>query len=665
MPGFGDQQIAFRRKDYFGGRAKVNSEERTELLARTTPGMVMGTISYMSPEQARGLPVDERTDIWSLGVILYEMIARRLPFPGATPSDRIAAILEREPEPLSKRGSGISPELEKIINRTLAKNANERYARAADLAAELRELRARLGDSGQRRLALPASPPRRWSLLTQPRALMAIAATILLLLAAVVAGLSYLRPTAGGAAINPLAILPLINTSGNEDTEYLSDGITESLINSLAQVPNLRMIARSSVFRYKGQEADPQAVGRELGAQAVLTGRVAQRGDQLSISVELVDVRDNRHIWGEQYNRRLTDLLAMQQEISRDIAESLRLRLTGETERRVTRRHTDNVEAYQLYLRGRYYWNRAAPEDLQRSRDYFQQAIDLDPAYALAYSGLSDFYGYSAARGFLPPQESWPRAAEATHRALEIDETLAEVHNSLAGIRMYSQRDWPGAEREFRRAFALNPNHAEAYHHYSMCLYLFGRFDESVAAMGRALEIDPLSLRYNRNLGVIYSFSRQPDKAIEQLRKTLDLYPRDAATHEGLGDAYEQRGMRAEAVAAWAQAMTLSGDAELAAILNRAYAESGFDEALRAISRKRLERATSKAARGEYVPAMSFLRAYVRLGDREQAFAWLERAYEERNRLIFEINTDPAFDSLRSDPRFAEFVRRLGLTPAS
>jgi TolB-like protein/Tfp pilus assembly protein PilF len=622
---------------------------------RTATGAVIGTTAYMSPEQARGEEVDARTDVFSLGVVLYEMLTRQPPFPGRTPTERLAAILEREPEPLGARRRGIPRECQAIVHRALAKKKEQRYARADDLEDDLRRLRATLVEERPFRFALPR--PARGLLVSRRRA----AAAVLTVVAAVAAGLYYFGPGTGGAAIDSLAVLPMANVGGDEDTEHLSDGITENLIENLSRLPNLKVMSHDSVFRYKGQAVDARAVGTTLGVRAVLTGRVQRRGENLSISVELVDTRDSSHIWGEKYDRRLASIFQVEEEIARAVTEGLRLRLSGEEKGRLARRQTDNAEAYQLYLKGRFYWYKSTRADSLKAREYFQQAIDLDPTYALAYSGLADVYGRMAALGEIPPDEGWPRHEAAVRRALELDPDSAEVHNSLAGLKLYYYRDLAGAESEFKRAVELNPSYVEAHMHYGSYLTLLGRYDEAAAQGQRALELDPLSSGISRRVGLQLFHQRRYDEAIQQFLRALELNSRDALAHELLGDAYEQRAMFAEAVAARRAAMLLSGDEELAAVLDRAYRESGFDEAVKAVSRKRLDRLSEKARRGEFVPAMHFVRLYVRLGDREQAFVGLERALEERTRFIFQIKVDPRYDSLRADPRFGRLLRLLNL----
>lgn len=461
--------------------------------------------------------------------------------------------------------------------------------------------------------------------------------------------------------IESIAVLPFKNESGNPDVEYLSDGVTESLINNLSQLPQLRVIARDSSFQYKDKEVSAQEVSRALGVHAIVLGHVVQRNDNLVVSVELMDARDKTQVWGERYTRKSTDIQALQEDIARTISEKLRIKLTGAQGQQFTKHHTANAAAYQLYLKGRYHWYKSTPADSLKAREYFQQAIDVDPSFALAYSGLADFYGRASARGEMRPEEGWPRQEAAVRKALELDPNIAEIHNSLAGLRLYYYRDVPGAESEFQRAIELDPNYVEARAHYGGYLTLVGRLDEAIAQTKRAQELDPLSSGISRRFGRTLFHARRYDEAIQQYLKALELNPSYALAYEDLGDAYEQKKMYSEAVAAWHRALMLNGNDAVAATLDRAYKQSGYAAAIESMSRKGLEQLGEKTQRGEFEPAMDFARLHVRLRNKEQAFAWLEKAYQERTRFIFTIKVDPLFDGLRADARFQDLLRRVGL----
>ncbi len=644
----------------------------------------MGTARYMSPEQARGLAVDARTDIWSLGVVLYEVLTNHPPFEGATPTDVIVSILQKEPRPLADYTEEVPAELESIVRKALAKKPTERYQTAEDMLVELKSLKRKLEFAAQ---AGPAATPDIFKgvsaqsagtqvdktgsepvahpissaeyLVTEikrhKRGAIIFGLAALVLALGIFAAFHFLNSS---KTIDSLAVLPFVNATADPNTEYLSDGITESLINNLSQLPNMKVMSRSSVFRYKGREIDAQTIGRELSVRAVLTGRVVQRDDQLSISIELVDARDNSHIWGEQYNRKLSDILVIQEAISRDVSEKLRSRLTGEEQQRVTKRYTQNPEAYQLYLKGRYYLSKRTDEGLKKAIEHFNQTIEKDPSYALAYSGLADSNIYLLRLGFLhglSPKEVYLRAKSSATKALEIDDNLAEAHTSLALVKMEYEWDWPGSEREFSRALELNPNEAEAHHQYSHYLTAVGRSHESLVESLRALELDPLSLPLNAHLAWHYLYARQYDQAIGQCRRTIEMDPNYPQAHDFLGETYEQKGSYEEAIAEFQKAINLSGDSShIKAELGHAYAVAGKGgEALKIIDELK---GPSKDAYPYDVATI-----YVGLGQKDQAFDWLQKAYEERSDWLRYLKVDPRLDPLRSDHRFPELVRKVGL----
>ena len=460
--------------------------------------------------------------------------------------------------------------------------------------------------------------------------------------------------------IESIAVLPFQNSSADPDAEYLSDGLAESLIYRLSQLPNLKVSPTSSVMRYKGKQADVKAIASELGVSAVMTGRIAQRGDNLTISVELVDVRNNKLLWGEQYERKMAELLATQREIATEIAQKLRLKISGNNEKGLTKHYTENNEAYQLYLKGRFYWNKRTEEGMLKSIEYFQQAIERDPNFALAYSGLADAYDLLAApdaAGGLPANEAMPKAKAAALKALEIDDALAEPHVSLAHVKYYYDRDWVGAEREYKRAIELNPNYPTAHQWYAVYLMSAGRFDEALAETRRAQELEPLSLPINMTLGWVLLNARQYDRSIEQLRKTLEMDPNFVLTHHRLGLVYEQKGMYDEAIAEFRQVRNLSAGKPLGvAPLAHAYALSGkLAEAQKTLAE------LQKISEQHYVSPASIAIIYAALGDKDQAFAWLQKADNERDGLLARLRVDPRFDSLRSDPRFNDLAKRVGL----
>ncbi len=456
-----------------------------------------------------------------------------------------------------------------------------------------------------------------------------------------------------GKEIHSIAVLPLGNASADPNVEYLSDGITESIINSLSQSPKLKVMARATVFRYKGQQTDPLKVGRDLKVEAVLTGKVIQQGDNLVIRVELVNVTDGTQLWGEKYDRKLSDIFAVQEEIAKHISEKLRLKLTDEEQKRLTKRYTGNADAYQAYLMGRYFWNRRSEDGMKKGIQYFQRAIDTDPGYALAYAGLADCHLLLFSYSFLPPKESAPKAWAAATKALELDDSLAEAHTSLAWFKFSYDRDWAGAEREFRRAIELNPNYATAHHWYGFYLALLGRFDEGLAEMRRAQELDPQSLIIHTNVGRLLYFARQYDAAIEQLKSTLEMEPNFSSAREKLAEAYEAKQMYPEAIAEYQKWATLDGDDELASKLGQGYATSGYRGAIR----KWIDHIGT--TREQDFTLLALL--YSALGDKDQAFYWLEKAYQAHSTWLDHLRVHPMFDNLRADPRFADLLRRIGL----
>jgi len=483
-----------------------------------------------------------------------------------------------------------------------------------------------------------------------------------LILAAIVAGgffaYRYFNPSTSGQ-INSIAVLPFQNRNSDADGEYLSDGLAESLIYRLSQFPELKVAPPSSAFRYKGQDVDAEKVGIELGVDAVMSGRLVQRGENLTISVDLVDVRNKRTLWGEQFERKMSDLLATQREIATAIAQKLHVKLTTDSTG-ITKKYTNSNEAYQLYLKGRFHWNKRNEQDMQRSIEYFQQTIEQDPNFALAYSGLADAYdllGVSDAIGGLPPNEAMPKAKAAALKALEIDDTLAEAHVSLAHVNYYYDRDWATTEREYRRAIELNPNYPIAHQWYSMYLMSASRFGEALAEARRAQELDPLSLPINMTLGWVLLTARQNDQSVEQLRKTLELDPNFILAHHRLGMVYVQQGKYQDAIAEFQRIVELAPRMPLGlAALGHTYAAAG-----RRVDAEKALGELLELAKQRYVSPASIAAIYGALGDRDQAFAWLDKADQAHDGILVRLKVDYRFDSLRSDPRFGKLLMRVNL----
>jgi serine/threonine-protein kinase len=653
----------------------------------STPGVVMGTVGYMSPEQAQAKPVDQRSDIFSFGCILYEAATGRKPFAGDSIIETLHKIIHEPAPAITDLNPSASTELQRVVRKCLAKEPGKRYQTIRDAANDLEELIEEFkgGSDSERSVAQSTSATpsgaikstdndgrgeRTVSVSQQPASSaeyivsgfkqhkLAAAIALLVLVVGVVGLGLYLHARTTEEAIESIAVLPFENQNRDPETEYLSDGVTESIINSLTQLPNLKVIARSSVFRYKGKDADPIAVGNQLGVRAVLTGRIMRRGDELTISTELIDVRDNKQLWGEQYNERLSDLLSLPRDIAGKITGNLRLKISGEEHNRMMKHYTDNPEAYQLYLKGRFYWNKRTGEAIKTSIEYFNQAIEKDPGYALAYAGLADCYVVPA--NPQPPSEKMPKARAAAMRALELDETLAEAHTTLARVLAVYDWDWTGAEKEFKRAIELNPRYAIAHQWYGSYFEETGRHNEAIAEERRALELDPLSLTINFELGLAFYYARDYDRAIEQFQKTLELDPNFPPLHQFFPAAYEQKGMYGEAIAGFQKAIPLKGGSEWSfsmAGLSHVYAVSGKKSEARLV----LDELKQLSGR-EYVPAYSIALVYAGLGEKDQAFAWLEKAYAEHSFNMAWLKVEPRWDSLRSDPRFADLLRRVGLS---
>ena len=610
-----------------GGGSMIESGDPTVAIGgQTAVGVVMGTVSYMSPEQALGRDLDQRSDIFSQGVVIYEMLTGRLPFEGASATEIIDCIIHKEPIPIARFNYDVPPELERIVRKCMEKDRDRRYHSAREVSVDLRNLQ-RDSDTN----AVPNA-----------------------------GGFRKTQTTRRGRSrktIDSLAILPLINGGEDPDTEYLSDGITESIINNLSQLPKLRVMARSTVFRYKGKEVDPQRVGQELGVRATLSGRVLQRGEHLIIKTELVDTDDGSHLWGEQYNRKLSDIFTIEEEISREISDKLRLKLSGAEKKQLTKRYTDNTEAYQLYLKGRFYWNKRTQEGLIRGIEYFQRAIDRDPDYALAYAGLADSYNILVSYSALAPNDAFPKAKAAASRALEIDGKLAEAHTSLAFVRFGYDWDWAEAERGFKQAIQLNPGYANVHNFYAVMLSALGRFDDAFVHINNAHELDPLSLPINTSRGWLLYLARRYDEAIEQYWKAIDLDQGFPLAHRRLAQTYEQTQRYSEADAEYRKAIALSGeDIELLSARSHFYAVVGETNKAKQILTQLQSQADSR-----YIPAYLIARIYLGLGDIDVMFDLLEKACDERYGYLAYLEVEPIFDGVRADPRYEKLIRRVGL----
>jgi TolB-like protein/DNA-binding winged helix-turn-helix (wHTH) protein/Flp pilus assembly protein TadD len=464
----------------------------------------------------------------------------------------------------------------------------------------------------------------------------------------------YTRP---GEAIDSVAVMPFVNVNADPNVEYLSEGISDSIINNLSELPNLKVSSLNSVLRYKGKQKEAQAIGRDLNVRALLMGRLTRHGDDISISSELIDARDNRHLWGHQYNYKLADIVALQEEISRDITRQLRLRLSSAEQKQVAKHYTESTEAQEAYWKGRYHMRKLTPQELQEGIRYFNRAIELDPKFALAYAGLASSYSTLGARGTLSPMEAYPKVIAAATKALELDDTLAEAHHAQARVKR-DNWDLAGAEKELKRAIELNRNYAEARHNYSHLLIALGRPAESLSESKRLLEIDPLDLQWNAHLGWYYLRMRQYDQAIKKCLGTLEM-GENFWSHYYLGQAYEQISRYEEAIAEFKKAIPLSkGNPEATAALGHAYAVSGQKGEAQSVLEELKE-----YSKHQYLSPDNQALIYAGLGEKNEAFAQLQKAYDERAGQLIYLNVDPRFDSLRSDPRFIDLLRRLKLAP--
>jgi serine/threonine protein kinase/tetratricopeptide (TPR) repeat protein len=666
-----------------------SSEVATVILhQQSTPGMILGTAGYMSPEQARGQTdeIDHRSDIFSFGCILFEAVTGQKAFAGKDAVESLNKIIREPAPPVSELNPAAPPDLQRVVRRCLAKDPDERFQNIKDVAIELKEVRRELKsvDAGTTvpsrtaELGVPPSGGTSSGAKTQPpegetpsatgssaeyivsgikQHKLAVALCLLILIVGGVALGTYLHARNTEVAIESIAVLPFANQNNDAGVDWVSDGLTDSIINSLTQLPNLKVVARSSVFQYKGKNADPLKVGKDLDVRAVLTGRLQQRGDTIIVSAELIDVRDKKQLWGDRYELKMADLLSVQREIAHEIATNLRPRISGAEQTRMVNRYTNNPEAYQLYLKGHYFWQKFTPADHQRAIEYFNQAIAKDPTYALAYTGLGETYGASSTNSWIDPREGYPKAMAAVKKALELDDNIGEAHSNKGALTMMYLRDYATAEREYQRGIELNPNYVPVYEVYSYLLSFTGRLDDGIRMAKRGAEIDPLSVPLSDDVGQAFYWARRYDEAIKQFQKSTELDPNHPGLYLGLGPVYEQKGMYDAAIAGYQKAISNSERTSNAlGLLGHALALAGKRaEALKILDEMKT------MGRQKYVAPYDLALVYTGLGDKDHAFEQLNKAIDEHSGWYVNLKVEPQFDPLRSDARFGQLLTRINL----